>query len=85
MESFIIKKEEFVNRTHRFPKELYDYLSAVAAANGISANALLMQCIEFALSRWGKPLLEEGTQPKKFTPPEEATQDEQTTPPEETT
>lgn len=46
---FEIKKQEYVNRTYRIPKELADRLSQVAQQEDISVNELVVQSCEFAL------------------------------------
>lgn len=46
---FKIKKQEYVNRTYRIPKELADRLSEVAQRENISVNELVVQSCEFAL------------------------------------
>lgn len=46
---FQIKKQEYVNRTYRIPKELADRLSQVAQQEDISVNELVVQSCEFAL------------------------------------
>lgn len=47
---FKIKRQEYVNRTFRIPKELADRLSITAQGENISVNELVIQSCEFALS-----------------------------------
>lgn len=51
---FEIKKQEYVNRTYRIPKELADRLSQVAQQEDISVNELVVQSCEFALDNLKK-------------------------------
>jgi predicted HicB family RNase H-like nuclease len=44
-------KDEYVNRTFRFKKDLIDRMDAIAQREDISLNSLTVQCIEFALSQ----------------------------------
>lgn len=46
---FEIKKQEYVNRTYRIPKELADRLSLIAQQENISVNELVVQSCKFAL------------------------------------
>lgn len=50
-EGFRIKKEEYVNRTFRLPKELVDRLAVAAQREGISMNELVVQSCEYALGK----------------------------------
>lgn len=43
-------KDEYVNRTFRFKKDLIDRMDSIAQKEDISLNNLTVQCIEFALS-----------------------------------
>jgi predicted HicB family RNase H-like nuclease len=47
---FEIKKEEYVNKTFRLPKELAERLAAVASECNVSANEFTIQAIEFAIA-----------------------------------
>lgn len=51
---FEIKRQEYVNRTYRIPKELADRLSQVAQQENISVNELVVQSCEFALNHLKK-------------------------------
>lgn len=51
---FKIKKQEYVNRTYRIPKELADRLSQIAQQEDISVNELVVQSCEFALDNLKK-------------------------------
>ncbi|MGN0413262.1 MAG: hypothetical protein ACI4FV_09520 [Lachnospiraceae bacterium] len=51
---FEIKRQEYVNRTYRIPKELADRLSQVAQQENISVNELVVQSCEFALNNLKK-------------------------------
>ncbi|MBP3489455.1 MAG: hypothetical protein J6K53_13785 [Roseburia sp.] len=51
---FEIKRQEYVNRTYRIPKELADRLSQVAQQEDISVNELVVQSCEFALDNLKK-------------------------------
>lgn len=46
---FIIKKQEYVNKTFRITKELNEQLSEIAQKENISVNELVVQCCNFAL------------------------------------
>lgn len=46
---FEVKREEYVNKTFRFPKSLAEKLAIAASENNVSANELAIQAIEFAL------------------------------------
>lgn len=46
---FKIKKQEYVNRTYRIPKELAEKLAQIAQEANISVNELVVQSCEFAL------------------------------------
>ncbi len=47
---FTIKKQEYVNKTFRIPKELSESLSQCAQEQNISINQLVIQCCDYALS-----------------------------------
>ena len=49
METFRIKKTEYVNQTFRMPEELSLKLEMLAQQKGISLNNLVVQCCEYAL------------------------------------
>lgn len=51
---FQIKRQEYVNRTYRIPKELADRLSQIAQQEDISVNELVVQSCEFALDNLKK-------------------------------
>lgn len=46
---FKVKKEEFVNKTFRFPVELLRKLETLAQREDVSLNNLIVQCCEYAL------------------------------------
>ena len=51
-EEFVIKKPQFMrNKTVRMPEDLIKRVEAVAEANGVPFNQLVIQCIEYALER----------------------------------
>lgn len=50
-DGFRIRKEEYVNRTFRLPKELVDKLAVAAQGAGISMNELVVQSCEYALGK----------------------------------
>lgn len=47
---FEIKKEEYVNKTFRFTKDLADRLAIASNENNVSMNEFTIQAIEFALA-----------------------------------
>lgn len=49
METFKIKKTEYVNKTFRIPTELLSELETLAQTKGVSLNNLIIQCCEYAL------------------------------------
>ncbi|MBQ2793675.1 MAG: toxin-antitoxin system HicB family antitoxin [Clostridia bacterium] len=49
METFKIKKTEYVNKTFRIPTELLAKLEALAQTKDVSLNNLVLQCCEYAL------------------------------------
>lgn len=51
---FKIKRQEYVNRTYRIPKELAERLSQIAQQEDISVNELVVQSCEFALDNLKK-------------------------------
>ncbi len=48
-EKFSIKKQEYANRTLRFPVELLDALNHLASAKDTSLNNVVVQCCSYAL------------------------------------
>lgn len=48
-EKFNIKKQEYANRTLRFPVELLEQLNCLASDKNTSLNNVVIQCCEFAL------------------------------------
>ena len=48
-EKFSIKKQEYANRTLRFPVELLDDLNHLASAKDTSLNNVVVQCCSFEL------------------------------------
>ena len=48
-EKFSIKKQEYADRTLRFPVELLDDLNHLASAKDTSLNNVVIQCCSFAL------------------------------------
>lgn len=48
-EKFSIKKQEYANRTLRFPVELLDDLNHLASAKDTSLNNVVVQCCSYAL------------------------------------
>lgn len=46
---FIVKKQEYANRTFRLPVELLEELNTIATNKNISLNQLIVQCCEFAI------------------------------------
>lgn len=49
-EKFNIKKQEYANRTLRFPVEMLEELNALASAKNTSLNNVVIQCCNFALN-----------------------------------
>ncbi len=49
MEKFSLKKQEYANRTLRFPVELLEELNCVASQTNMSLNHVVMECCEYAL------------------------------------
>lgn len=49
-EKFHIKKQEYSNRTFRFPVELLEELKMLASNKNLSLNQIVMQCCEYALN-----------------------------------
>lgn len=52
--SFKIKKPQSSNKTIRMPDETIEELQALADANDISFNQLVVQCCEYALKNMNK-------------------------------
>lgn len=50
MNNFKIEKPMYVTRSLRFPEQLWTELAEVAQKQDISTNALIVQCITYALS-----------------------------------
>lgn len=48
-EKFHIKKQEYSNRTFRFPVELLEELNTLASNKNLSLNQIIAQCCEYAL------------------------------------
>lgn len=46
---FEIKKQQYTNKTFRFPVELAEQLAVTASENDISMNELVIQSCEYAL------------------------------------
>lgn len=46
---FRITKQEYANRTLRFPVDLLNELTAISSRNNISLNALVVDCCRYAL------------------------------------
>ncbi len=49
VEKFQIKKQEYSNRTLRFPVELLEELNLIATSKNISLNQLVIKCCEYAM------------------------------------
>lgn len=47
---FRVEKPEYVNKTFRIPLKLTRELEQVAQQEGVSLNALVVQCCQYALS-----------------------------------
>ncbi len=52
---FVIKKQEYANRTFRLPVELLEELNSLASNKNISLNQLIVQCCEFAIKNLDEP------------------------------
>lgn len=52
---FEVEKPTYISKTFRMKAQLLDRLSAYAAESGVSVNALVSQCCEYALDHI-KPL-----------------------------
>nr|WP_300837744.1 hypothetical protein [uncultured Acetatifactor sp.] len=48
-EKFRIKRQEYSNRTFRFPVELLEKLNELASNKNLSLNQIVVQCCEYAL------------------------------------
>lgn len=48
-DKFYIRKQEYSNRTLRFPVELLDELNQYASNKSISLNQLVIKCCEYAM------------------------------------
>lgn len=49
VDKFHIKKQEYSNRTLRFPVELLEELNTIASSKNISLNQLVVKCCEYAM------------------------------------
>lgn len=49
VDKFHIKKQEYSNRTLRFPVELLEDLNSIATSKNISLNQLVVKCCEYAM------------------------------------
>lgn len=49
MESFRLKKDYYIKKTVRLPQECAEQLKIIAKRKNMSCNALIEQCIDFAL------------------------------------
>lgn len=49
VDKFRIKKQEYSNRTLRFPVELLEELNTIASNKNISLNQLVVKCCEYAM------------------------------------
>ena len=47
---FKIEKPEYLNKTFRIEKKLLERLEVIAQKEGISVNALVVQCCEYAIN-----------------------------------
>lgn len=47
---FMVKKEEYVNKTFRIPVELLKKLEVLAQNEKVSLNNLVIQCCDYALN-----------------------------------
>ena len=54
MEFEVKQKQEYVNKTFRFNKDLADKLAAAATENNVSMNEFVCQACEFALEHLKK-------------------------------
>lgn len=54
VKKFVIKKQEFTNRTLRFPIELLEQLNSLASESDTSLNHVVIQCCEYALENLEK-------------------------------
>jgi len=50
IDKFYIKKQEYTNRTLRFPIELLEELNTIATDKNISLNQLVVKCCEYAIN-----------------------------------
>lgn len=53
-DKFFIKKQEYTNRTFRFPVEIIDELNKLAEREKTSLNQVVVQCCEYALENLGE-------------------------------
>jgi len=49
MEKFSLKRQEYANRTLRFPVELLDELNKLASQSNMSFNHVVIECCQYAL------------------------------------
>ena len=52
VDKFHIKKQEYSNRTLRFPVELLEELNVIATSKNISLNQLVVKCCEYAMKNF---------------------------------
>lgn len=52
VDKFHIKKQEYSNRTLRFPVELLEDLNKIATSKNISLNQLVVMCCEYAMNNF---------------------------------
>lgn len=55
-DKFSIKKQEYSNRTLRFPVELLEELNILAAKTNTSLNNVVIKCCEYALENLDEEL-----------------------------
>ena len=52
VDKFHIKKQEYSNRTLRFPVEILESLNKIATSKNISLNQLVVMCCEYAMNNF---------------------------------
>lgn len=52
VDKFHIKKQEYSNRTLRFPVEILESLNKIATSKNISLNQLVIMCCEYAMNNF---------------------------------
>ena len=52
VDKFHIKKQEYSNRTLRFPVEILEDLNKIATSKNISLNQLVVMCCEYAMNNF---------------------------------